>query len=390
MNILLVVNYDINATSFGGEQRVRLIYEALTQMGDVYVLEASNCEEKVNSRHWKFHLDRQRGLRRVVNGIWFRLVTAIYPEGKPKYYPFPLLPEIQHYFPDVHFDIVVTRHLEFANRMHPWRVAPLFVDLDDHPMEFFRTCIRPSISPWRRPLVTLMQKFFIWAGLRHATGIWVANPLHERLVSRYGRTAVLQNIPFSLPDLPPDSHREEYVLTVGRMCYQPNHRGVNRFIKEVWPQVHRAFPSMRYLVVGHGVPESLAEEWSHVPGVSVLGFVDDLKDLYAGALATVVPVYSGSGTCIKVLESLANSRICLSMEFGVRGIPDSDISSGSCGIFVYKDADDFVSLLGRVVHDANWRGTQEHSARSYVESHYSRKHFFKQVQSLICPGEGLQ
>ena len=93
---------------------------------------------------------------------------------------------------------------------------------------------------------------------------------------------------------------------------------------------------------------------------------------------------------IKVLESLANSRICLSLEFGVRGIPDSDITSGRCGIFVYKDADDFVSLLGRIVHDAKWRGMEEQGARKYVESHYSREHFFKQVHSLICQGKGLQ
>ncbi len=390
MEILFLINYDINATSFGGEQRVRLIYEALQQIGKVYVLEASDHEEKVDSQHWKFCLNRQRGLRRVVNGIWFRFIKAIFPEGKPKYYPFPLLPEIQHYYPGVRFDIVVTRHLELTNCMHPWRVAPLFVDLDDHPMEFFKTCILPGIPLWRRPFVTMMQRFFIWAGLHHVTGIWVANPLHETLVSHYGRTAVLQNIPFSLPELPPEPNREEYVLTVGRMCYQPNHNGVNRFIKEVWPKVRVTFPSMRYLVVGHGVPESLAEEWSHVPGVAVLGFVDDLRELYAGALATVVPVYSGSGTCIKVLESLANSRICLSLKFGVRGIPDSDISSGSHGIFVYKDADDFVSLLDHIVRDAKWRGIEEQSARNYVESHYSREHFFRQVHSLICQGENLQ
>ena len=383
MTILYVTDCGVDACSHGNEQRTRLLYEALEQIGDVYILQASNREEQINSRHWLFHLEFPNGLRRKLNGLWSRFFNRTCPRGLAKYYPFPLQPGVRHFFPDVHFDAVVSRHLDFANSMHLWRIAPLFVDLDDHPMEVFKTRCLPLIPHWRHALAVLMQKLTIWAGARHATGIWVANPLQEKLVSRYGRTAVLPNIPFSVPESIQDTPRQEYVLTVGRMSYAPNHEGVARFIKEVWPQIRVEFPSMRYLVGGWGVPDTLAKEWSHVPGVSILGFVDNLTELYAGALATVVPIYSGGGTCIKVLESMAYSRVCLSSEFGARGIPKSDIDSGNCGVFVYQNVNDFISYLGRIVRDAKWRKTEELSAREYVIRRYSRKFFFNQVHQLI-------
>ena len=383
MNILYITDCDPNASSNGNEQRTRLLNEALRQIGEVFILQSANCEETVNDRHWTFHLEPPRGLKRKINGRWSRIVNVACPHMQAKYYPFHFLPDIQHFFPDVHFDLVVSRYLKFANTMHLWQVAPLFVDLDDHPMEVFKTRLLHFVPPRRRALALLLQRFSIWAGLRHATGIWVTNPSQEKLVARYGKTAVLPNIPFTMPDSQPDSPRRKYVLTIGKMSYEPNHQGVDHFIREVWPHVHEAFPNISYLVVGKGVPEHLAKKWSCISGVSVLGFVDDLNELYAGALATIVPIYSGGGTCIKVLESLAYSRICLSSEFGSRGIPASDIASGNCGIFVCHDADDFVSNLMRVVHDTDWRDRTERAARAYVSSRYSRQRFFKQVHSLL-------
>lgn len=383
MNILYVTLCDFEATTFGGEQRTRLLYEALQQIGDVYVLHLVDREEKVDSRHWKFRFEHQHGLKRVFNGLWFRCVKTLCPKAQAQYYPFHLLPDIDHFFPGVHFDVVVSRHLDFANSMHLWRVAPLFVDLDDHPMEVFRTCFLPSIPLWRRSLAIMLQRFMIWIGLCHAAGIWVANPAQERLVSHHGRTSILPNIPFSLPNLMPDCIRHNYVMTVGKMNYEPNFEGVDCFIREVWTQVHKKFPDMRYLVIGKGVPEPLAEVWRRVPGVSVLGFVEDLTELYEGALATVVPIFSGSGTCIKVLESLAYSRICLSSKFGVRGIPDADVAAGKCGIFVFNNAADLITHLERIVCDVKWRGCEEEMARNYVTSHYSREQFFKEVRQLI-------
>ena len=383
MNILYVTDCNPNASSFGNEQRTRLLYEALAQIGDVYIIQTAGITEEVSGKHWKFSPRRPQGIKRLINALWFRVVKAICPEGQAKYFPFYLLPDIRSFYPQVHFDIVVSRHLDLVNSLHLWRVAPLYVDLDDHPMEVFITRTLPAIPRWRRPLATLLQKFFIWNGLHGATGIWIANPSQESLVCRYGRIAILPNIPFSMPELQAASPRQEYILTVGRMDYAPNYEGIDYFIKEVWPQVHEAFPALRYLIVGKGVPKQLAEEWTHVPGVSVVGFVEDLNELYARTLATVVPVFSGGGTCIKVLESMAYSRVCISTEFGARGIPFSDIASGNIGLFVFRSANDFIELLGRVRSDLKWRELQEKEGREYVSAHYSKDKFFRQVHGLI-------
>ena len=383
MNILFVIECNLGTVSYGDEQRTQLLYEALSAKGTVYVLQWGPREERIADRHWLISPRRQRGFKRLVNGLWLFLVQRVCPKGQARYYPFPLLPGIDHYYPAVRFDAVVVRHIDFANKLHLWNVAPLFVDVDDHPLEVFKTRFLPAVPRWRRAGALVMQNFFIWVGLRHARGMWVANPAHVPLAPRRIRVAVLPNIPFSLPEAPKEAGRKAYVFTVGHMAYMPNYEGVDRFLKSVWPRVHAAFPSLEYVVVGKGIPEDHARVWAAIPGVVLRGFVPDLSDLYAHALATVVPIDVGSGTCIKVLESLAYSRLCLSTEFGARGIPSDDLASARCGVFIYRDASEFLSLIDRVVNDAAWRESHERLAREYVASRYTREHFAEQVQAVL-------
>ena len=99
----------------------------------------------------------------------------------------------------------------------------------------------------------------------------------------------------------------------------------------------------------------------------------------------MVPIDVGSGACIKVLESLAYSRLCLSTEFGARGIPSDDLASDKCGVFIYRDASEFLCLIDRVVKDAAWRENHEQLAREYVASRYTREHFDEQVRAVLFP-----
>lgn len=64
-----------------------------------------------------------------------------------------------------------------------------------------------------------------------------------------------------------------------------------------------------------------------VPGVRVLGFVDDLGRLYEESLAVVTPIQSGAGTCIKVLEGVVYGRKVFSTAVGLRGFDPKDVDA---------------------------------------------------------------
>ncbi|MGB9183127.1 MAG: glycosyltransferase family 4 protein [Solirubrobacteraceae bacterium] len=112
---------------------------------------------------------------------------------------------------------------------------------------------------------------------------------------------------------------EPYILFFGLMTYGPNREGIRRFVREGWPSLAAQCPGLRLLIAGKGSEEALSE-LAGDPRIAVLGFVEDLAGLAAGAAVIIVPVWQGGGTRLKVLEALATGRPLVGTSLGVSGI----------------------------------------------------------------------
>jgi glycosyltransferase involved in cell wall biosynthesis len=121
---------------------------------------------------------------------------------------------------------------------------------------------------------------------------------------------------FTVPSAP----GAEQAVFFGHFGYEPNRRGVERFVAEGWPEVLRRRPQATLAVAGGGMEPALQRRLEDVPGVRVLGLVDDLNGLLAGARTVVVPLWVGGGTRLKVLEALAAARPVVGTAVGVEGI----------------------------------------------------------------------
>lgn len=121
--------------------------------------------------------------------------------------------------------------------------------------------------------------------------------------------------------------REE-VLFFGQFTYAPNLDGLGRFLTEGWPELARLRPSCRLLVAGDGSRELVRPSGPAADRVEVLGLVDDIAATVARARLTVVPIWSGGGTRLKVLESLAAGRPVVGTSLGVSGVGFRDRTHG--------------------------------------------------------------
>ncbi len=119
--------------------------------------------------------------------------------------------------------------------------------------------------------------------------------------------------PLPRPELP-----EIKFLFIGRLDWPPNRDGLEWVLREIWPMVIKNRPQACLKIVGSGNKEWL-RSYSHLEGIEVVGFVKELKDAYRDCHFTIVPVFYGSGTRIKVLESFAMGRKLISTKMGVQG-----------------------------------------------------------------------
>jgi sugar transferase (PEP-CTERM/EpsH1 system associated) len=115
------------------------------------------------------------------------------------------------------------------------------------------------------------------------------------------------------------SHVRDRVLFVGSMDYHANILAAVTFAEEVWPQIHTALPHLRLTLAGaNPVPEVRA--LAALPNVEITGTVPDLRPFYQEAVASVVPLKTGGGTRLKILEALAAGVPVVSTAIGAEGL----------------------------------------------------------------------
>jgi glycosyltransferase involved in cell wall biosynthesis len=114
------------------------------------------------------------------------------------------------------------------------------------------------------------------------------------------------------------------VLFFGRLDYEPNELGFERFLREGWPLLHQRRPDAVLRLVGGGAPPALKAAAKAAPGVEVVGFVDDLVAEIASCDVLVVPLWAGGGTRLKVLEAMAAAIPIVGTSLGVEEIGFED------------------------------------------------------------------
>lgn len=109
------------------------------------------------------------------------------------------------------------------------------------------------------------------------------------------------------------------ILFVGSMDFYANIDAARYFAINVWPELHRRYPELRFLVVGSN-PADEVLELSRIPGVSVTGTVDDVRPYYRDALAAVAPVRIAGGSRLKILEAMAAGVPVVATPTGAEGL----------------------------------------------------------------------
>ena len=105
---------------------------------------------------------------------------------------------------------------------------------------------------------------------------------------------------------------------IGSMNWMPNEEGIRWFIDEVLPKTLEKVPNFVYHLAGRNMPEWLKEMKD--PHVDVVGEVSDAKEFVSNHDVAIVPLLSGSGIRIKIIESMALGKTVITTHVGAEGI----------------------------------------------------------------------
>ena len=105
---------------------------------------------------------------------------------------------------------------------------------------------------------------------------------------------------------------------IGSMNWMPNEEGIRWFVDEVLPKTVEKVPDFVYHLAGRSMPEWLTSMKN--PHVDVVGEVPDAKEFVTNHDVAIVPLLSGSGIRIKIIESMALGKTVITTRVGAEGI----------------------------------------------------------------------
>lgn len=389
MNILFIAIWDPRNIQKGGEQRTHLLWNTLKGIGQVKTIVVGKhdndlIEETDDIRYFRF---QRRSPRWLYRPILTFLRKARIKTGLSLIPYISVCPKVEDIYPEEKFDCIVVRYVKTVEFVDFYRMAPVYVDIDDYPLTFFDTLIAPEQvhSGVERFFWRCFVKLELWV-LEHFfwQGTWVADASDLGKVGARKHVELLENIALYQADVYKDVERHNCLITVGNLSFAPNKSGISNFLENIWGKVHESFPELEYWIVGREASEEDIAYWSNCPGVRFIGPVEDISSAYGQCLAAVIPIDAGAGTCIKTIEALAHYRVCLSTVFGARGLTkDRENTLEDNGVMLYHDADDFMSWLKIVIFNEPERIIREHKAKDYINRHYSRHLFESHVRALL-------
>ena len=169
------------------------------------------------------------------------------------------------------------------------------------------------------------------------------------------------------------------LLFLGPFRYQPNRTGIERFLRDAWPAVRAAVPDATLTILGGD--ESLAmvrgDPLFAQDGVTVLGHRDDVPRLLAQSTLAVNPLQDIRGSAVKLVESLAAGRVCVTTHDGARGF-----AGAAPGLVAVPTIAAMVEPVVDLLHDAPRRRALERPEPARLDA-FGWHHSVARLRALI-------
>jgi glycosyltransferase involved in cell wall biosynthesis len=389
----------------GSSQRTANLIDALSQVGEVslFIIGAPESKPYLESVGYRVAAtskptaQSQSSIGRALQwllpdvgkNVWRTLAGV-----KVDFTPDPgLIKTLTQLLEREHFDLIVGRYLIPSAQSGSLEqgYTPVIVDVDDVDSKsvaakiyspasglLLRSVLKTRLAEVQRREKILFGK---------ATKLWFSNPDDLTLAPGMGAD-VIPNIPYEMPRREELKHSQpdsKTILWVGSFNHRVNLEGVELFLRQAWGKIRLVNPDVRFRIVGSHLPDVVRRKWSTIPGVDVVGFAESLKQHYADAAFSIVPLMDGAGTKIKVLESLGYLRTCVVTTHSIAGF--EDLLRDRESVRTVAGLDELPSVISELLSHPQIRYTMEDCGRAVIENHFTheaiRKGVRQSVESLL-------
>jgi glycosyltransferase involved in cell wall biosynthesis len=173
-----------------------------------------------------------------------------------------------------------------------------------------------------------------------------------------------------------------HIVHIGTMYWPPNIDGITWFLDEIYPRVKAQVPDVRCTLIGARPPASISDRAKTDPSLTVTGYVADPLPYLRDSSMMVVPLRSGGGMRVKILNALSQGIPMVSTTVGCEGIA---VTHGE-DILVADDPAAFADATVRLLKDAALNQHVTTRGRQTAEQKYDYRQACKPLDALYAGG----
>lgn len=154
---------------------------------------------------------------------------------------------------------------------------------------------------------------------------------------------------------------------LGAMDWQPNVEGITWFLDKVWPLAASQFSAISCSLAGRKMPTSLLS--LSTENLSIEGEVKSASEFISEKNIAIIPLLSGSGMRVKIVEALAFGKVVITTSLGATGIPFEDEKN----ILIANTPNQFAEKLAWLQDNPSQITTIGAEARKLAETEFDLK-----------------
>jgi len=152
---------------------------------------------------------------------------------------------------------------------------------------------------------------------------------------------------------------------IGSLEWSPNQEGLIWFFENCWDAIRERYPDLQFYVAGRNAPPWF-QKLLNLPNVVFKGEVADAYEFINSKSIMVVPLFSGSGMRIKIIEGMALGKPIVTTPVGTEGI---STTSGE-NIIVVTNVEGFVQSISDLIEDREYFDKISKNAIEYIHENF--------------------
>ena len=209
------------------------------------------------------------------------------------------------------------------------------------------------------------------------------SPEDQKILKKMCPTTRVEMIPNTIDcdwyTMPPSDGDNATLFFIGSLDYLPNIQGLKWFAESVLPLLKEKLEiNLPPVVVAGARPAPELVSMLEASGIQVVINPPDAVPLLSRSMLTFVPLFEGSGTRLKILESLAASKPVVSTTKGVEGLdftPDC--------IRISDTPEGFARAIIDLVENPHKRQTMAHVGLAEVRAKYDWRGYAQQIRTIV-------